>query len=98
MVLAVRPATSRARRKELIQQMPLTRDLVPISLSLRRGQIVIQKVVPDSHAIQQVSGSQINVWLAEAVAPYVIAHGRIHIELCCRKILWVALHLVSERG
>src|SRR6266851_6275942 len=97
-VLAVRPATSRARREELIHQMPLAGDLVPISLSLRRSQIVIQKVVSDTHAIKQVSGSQIDVRLAEAVAPHVIAHSRIHIEPCRRKVLRVTLHLVGECG
>jgi MFS family permease len=75
--------------------MPLVRDLVPISLSLRRSQIVVQKVVTDTHAIQQVSGGQIDVRLAEAVAPYLIAHGRIHIELCCGKIFRVALYLIG---
>src|SRR5258708_4476148 len=74
------------------------RDFVPISLSLLRSQIAIQKVVPHTHAVEKMSGSQINIRFAEAIAPYVITHGRIHIELRCRKILRVALHLVGECG
>src|ERR1700745_1189722 len=74
------------------------RDLVPVSFTLGRSEVVIQKAAAHAYAVQQMACSQINIGLAEAVTPHVITHSRIHIELRRSKVLWVALHLVGECG
>ena len=86
------------RREVLVEQMRMLRDVVAIFRALRGSQIVIEQVVGDTHAVEQMAGGEIDVWLAQAVTPDVVAHRRIHIVLRGRKKLWVALHLVGERG
>src|SRR6266851_250514 len=97
-VLAIRPATPGTRRTELIEQMPLPRDLAAISIPLCRSQIVIEQVVPHSHSIEQMSCGQIHIRLAEAITPHVIADCSVHVTLSRRKIFWITFYLVCERS
>ena len=98
MVLAVCPAAAGTRSEVVVEQMALVGDLVAVLFALGGSEVVVEKVVCDAHAVEQMACGEVYVRLAEAVAPDVVAYGRVHITLCSCQILWVSLHLVGERG